>query len=444
MIGYGSRLIAGGGDDRIIINDFEVNLLDNGLRDPFTRFSINGGEGDDELEITLDDNEVITRTFPRPTGDSINITTEKVFNYRIRIDDEIYDVDANTDFDAIGLDLEAWFETVGYVSYRKNYSSSATQDYEDGYRLFLTGVQAADEYWERPYSTALDIVDVERLILTGASQNDLMIGMWGDDIYRVDSADDVIVEQAGGGNDTVETTALDVSLADFDHVENLTFLSEAGATGEGNSGDNRITGNAGSDFLYGGYGDDILMGGGSTDALFGGADNDELYGGDGGDGLDGGAGNDILDGSDGVDWLYGQSGEDHLIGGDGGDALFGGDDNDILQGGSGGDTLDGGAGDDRLVGGGGTDVLFGGAGADTFVFEFSDEGPDIIRDFISGEDTLEFSAAGLGIGSGPGVTTGPNGEVLQDFNFKSGAGLPIDFLDPGTPLIYFDTNTNAI
>jgi Ca2+-binding RTX toxin-like protein len=53
----------------------------------------------------------------------------------------------------------------------------------------------------------------------------------------------------------------------------------------------------------------------------------------------------------------------------------------------GADTLIGGDGADYLRGGRGADDLTGGAGADRFVFAPPDRG-DVIRDFVSGEDTL--------------------------------------------------------
>lgn len=84
------------------------------------------------------------------------------------------------------------------------------------------------------------------------------------------------------------------------------------------------------------------------------------------------------------------------------------------------------------------DIQFGGEGADRFVFEFRDDSPDIIRDFVSGTDTLVLDTTGLGIPETPAlVGDGP-------ITFLTGEGVPLDFGYTGTPLVYFDTNTNAI
>jgi Ca2+-binding RTX toxin-like protein len=69
---------------------------------------------------------------------------------------------------------------------------------------------------------------------------------------------------------------------------------------------------------------------------------------------------------------------------------------DVLRGKSTNDFMVGGAGNDRLNGGFGHDVLFGGTGNDTFVFDrnASTKGnSDVIRDFSSGQDTIELSSA---------------------------------------------------
>ena len=62
-----------------------------------------------------------------------------------------------------------------------------------------------------------------------------------------------------------------------------------------------------------------------------------------------------------------------------------------IIGGAGADTLFGGSGADRLFGDAGRDLLTGGLGADVFVFTASAKGAvDVIRDFRSDEDLLEF------------------------------------------------------
>lgn len=68
--------------------------------------------------------------------------------------------------------------------------------------------------------------------------------------------------------------------------------------------------------------------------------------------------------------------------------------------------LDGGAGDDVLNGGRGRDMLTGGGDADTFVFRHITDmpvggaGPDLITDFIQGEDVIDLSAIDAKTGRG--------------------------------------------
>ena len=189
-----------------------------------------------------------------------------------------------------------------------------------------------------PFSVSLlaDQPDIERVELVGAqpvaaegnAADNVLIGSGnpaanvlsggaGNDTYAVDE-NDAVIEQAGGGNDTVfidveagARTRSTYELAQYAHVENLAVTSRTGgAVLLGDAGDNELTGSGASaafgvrdDRLEGGAGNDILR-----DSWFGDAgrwsyDADELLGGDGDDRLesewgldtlDGGAGNDVF------------------------------------------------------------------------------------------------------------------------------------------------------
>jgi Ca2+-binding RTX toxin-like protein len=280
---------------------------------------------------------------------------------------------------------------------------------------------------------------------------DRMLGGAGNDTYNVNSGGDQVVEQAGGGIDTVFSRATTYVLGS--HVENLVlsnFLPDDGPRtafhGIGNALDNAlfgnsndnillgldgnddIRGNSGADILFGGNGDDIVSGGDGADRVYGDAGNDRLSGGEdedllfGGDGNDtlsggteqdelhGGSGNDELRGGGGADTLFGDAGgdvlngemgADTLHGGDGDDLLSGEDEDDSLQGGAGNDQLFGGsendtlagdAGDDLLHGGAGLDFLTGGAGRDQFVLDMGGaDSADTIVDFNHEDDTIVIS-----------------------------------------------------
>lgn len=117
--------------------------------------------------------------------------------------------------------------------------------------------------------------------------------------------------------------------------------------------------------------------------------DDVIYGTTKGDNLRGTSGNDKIYGGLGNDKIRGLNGDDIIEGGIGKDKLFGGKGNDSIHG-----SLD----DDIIAGGKGSDVLVGGDGNDKFVFKrrhsLAKGELDIIKDFESGKDKLEFHGWG--------------------------------------------------
>ncbi|PTU78384.1 heme peroxidase [Pseudomonas indoloxydans] len=165
-------------------------------------------------------------------------------------------------------------------------------------------------------------------VLDGGAGADRLVGGLGNDSYYVDDAGDVTVETAGGGIDTVYSTASSYTLRA--NVENYVHLGTGAADATGNGLANQMTGGAAADILRGQGGDDVLSGMGGNDTLYGGAGADSLLGGEGADTLFGEGGNDILDGGDGDDILDGGAGNDIMIGGAGNDTLYADQGNDIL------------------------------------------------------------------------------------------------------------------
>lgn len=254
-------------------------------------------------------------------------------------------------------------------------------------------------------------------LLDGGPGADRLTGGTGNDTYVVESAGDVVTENANEGTDTVQSS---ITYTLGANVENLTLTGTANisVTGNaldnvlvGNSGNNTLTGGAGNDRLDGGLGNDTMVGGAGDDTFVvnqtgdvvtesanqgidtvesavtynlgsnveyltltgaaningtGSSANNNLIGNSGNNQLDGGSGNDSLDGGGGNDTLLGGSGDDTLFGGLGNDNLNAGSGDDVLDGGDGTDTLDGGSGNDILRGGAGNDSLAGGSGADQF------------------------------------------------------------------------------
>lgn len=112
-------------------------------------------------------------------------------------------------------------------------------------------------------------------MLDGWGGNDIMTGFGGDDIYFVDAAGDVVVEQSGGGMDTVYLgRAIGFFATPFtnytlgDNIERLTPALRNTTTAyvlTGNALDNEISGNDGTNQLDGGAGADLLIGYGGDD-----------------------------------------------------------------------------------------------------------------------------------------------------------------------------------
>ncbi|WP_322742571.1 calcium-binding protein [Gloeocapsopsis crepidinum] len=265
-----------------------------------------------------------------------------------------------------------------------------------------------------------------------------------------------------GGNDLVGTTGNDDI---FGFAGNDELIGDLGDDFlSGGAGNDILNGRAGTDFLDGGSGDDSLFGGDigvnvPSNILNGGNGDDSLRGGDGDDSLFGGAGNDTLSGVFGVDSLIGGAGNDLydvfernnvdtiVEAANGGIDTVESDDsftlpdnvenlvlkfesgligtgnelnnnmtsttinvilsglggNDSLNGGLGNDILSGGDGNDLLIGGSGSDRLLGGTGADRFRFNASNEGIDLITDFVAVDDSIQVSAAGFGGGLNAGA-----------------------------------------
>ncbi len=92
---------------------------------------------------------------------------------------------------------------------------------------------------------------------------------------------------------------------------------------------------------------------------------------------------------------------DQLVAGSGGDTLRGYDGSDLLIGGISADTFYAGNGNDTIIGNVGNDVIAGGAGTDYFVYHTassSNEGADVITDFVHGTDKIALTADNI-IGS---------------------------------------------
>ena len=221
--------------------------------------------------------------------------------------------------------------------------------------------------------------------LVGGAGADRMEGGPGDDLYSVDDADDVVVEDAGGGADTLRAS---VSVLLPAHVEHVELKGTENISATGNGAGNLMTGNSGDNALVSGAGDDVLSGGAGNDTLNGGTGADRMIGGSGDDVYQFGVGDFIREnpgaGTDtvlsAVNFTLGFTLENLTLIGprviDGlGNAL-----GNRLEGNTQANRLWGLDGDDTLSGGAGGDTLTGGADADRFEFR-PGTGADVVLDF---------------------------------------------------------------
>ena len=200
--------------------------------------------------------------------------------------------------------------------------------------------------------------------ITGGTGNDELQGLGGDDTYVLFNAGDTIVEQAGGGTDTVET-ALAAYVLGAPNVENLTGTSSGGQSLVGNALANRIDGGTGNDEMQGGAGDDTYVVGNAGDSVI------ELAG----------NGTDTVETSLSSYTLAAANVENLTFTGTGD---FYGAGND------GANTITGGAGNDLLRGGLGADTLIGNVGADLYLFDtvLGGGNVDAVTGFVSGSDRI--------------------------------------------------------
>jgi Ca2+-binding RTX toxin-like protein len=127
-------------------------------------------------------------------------------------------------------------------------------------------------------------------VLTGYGGNDRMIGGPGDDYFYIEGPNDVVLEFAAQGIDTINTASASYRLPNFiDDLDAGYFINSptmninTNRSMIGNNLDNIITTNRGNDVIYGLSGDDTIYAGDGRDVIIGGAGADLLVGGTGDD-----------------------------------------------------------------------------------------------------------------------------------------------------------------
>ena len=215
-------------------------------------------------------------------------------------------------------------------------------------------------------------------VLDGRAGEDTMTGGAGNDTYYVDSPDDLVVEAAKGGTDTVRSAAAAYVLTA--NVERL-ILTGTGQSGTGNALRNTITGTAG---------DDTLDGGGGNDTLRGGAGNDTYLVGDGTD--------TVVEGAEGgEDAIYSSASFSIASAAHVEQLTLTGSANTNATGNGLRNILTGNGGNNRLDGRSGIDTMRGGLGDDTYVLDSLDDVAE--EDADGGSDTVQlaFDVGGLAV-----------------------------------------------
>ena len=285
-------------------------------------------------------------------------------------------------------------------------------------------------------------------LLDGQGGADTMRGASGDDIYLVDSAADIVTEQAGSGTDEIRTALAAYTIAA--QVENLLYTGSGSFTATGNTLANTISGGA------------------LADTLNGGAGNDVLHGLDGSDTLNGGTGTDVMNGGIGNDTYLVDNVSDLAVESAGQDtdtvqssvnaySLGANVENLVLTGtvvsGIGNDldnTITGNGSANTLTGGVGTDTLIGGTGNDTYnadafdiIVEAAAAGTDSVNTnegvfaLSANLENLTYGGSSNFSGSGNTLANIITGGAGNDFLYGNGGndtlngGEGHDYLDGG-------------
>lgn len=273
-------------------------------------------------------------------------------------------------------------------------------------------------------------------ILSGAGGADTLDGGLGDDVYRIFTTEDVIID--AGGFDTVYSSGTSYFLYGTAGIEYLSFAQQSSTEYA------YMVGNGASQLIVGNYGDNILNGRGGNDerlpdTLAG------LYGNDTyaifsqGDVVreDAGQGNDVIYANASYQLRQGTEIEalsavvQTASGAANAFTLIGNEYNQLVIGNDADNVLDGGLGMDTLIGRG---------GGDTFAFTSAPGAGnvDTVQDFVSGADRI-----GLASDVFAGVTAG--GITAGEFLIGTAAADADDRLvyDQASGRLFYDADGNG-
>jgi serralysin len=316
--GAGNDILMSGGGDDTLIGGIGNDTLDGGLGDD----TMTGGSGNDTY-IVDSASDVVTE------GSSAGTDT-------IRTSLNTYSI--------------ATLTNIENLTYTENSDATLTGN---ALNNILTGGAGNDT-------------------LNGGLGNDTMIGGAGNDTYAVNSMFDVVTEGLNAGNDTIQTTLTNYSLASRTHIENLTYLGISAVTFTGNALDNILTGAVGNDTLNGGLGNDTMIGGAGNDKYIVDSELDAVI-------------EELNAGTDSIQTTLTSFSLEALTNLE--NLSYIGSESTILEGNELNNIIIGGTGDDDINGRGGNDRMMGGLGND--IYRVYEAGDVIIETSNGGIDTIK-------------------------------------------------------
>ena len=238
-------------------------------------------------------------------------------------------------------------------------------------------------------------------LLDGKAGVDRMQGGLGDDTYRVDDANDLIIEPSEGGDDEVQST---VSIELPDNVESLTLLGAFSLNGTGNQLANTLSGNSTRNILDGRAGADHMIGDKGNDVYYVDDRDDRITE------LPEGGTDDVVSSSS---WVLPDQVENLTLSGSVSLDATGNQQDNHLVGNANKNTLDGKGGSDSLEGMQGDDVYIVDSTGDR-VSESSDQGIDSVLATVSfalpaNVENLDLVAPQAVIGAGNDLGNRING-----------------------------------
>lgn len=290
------QINTGGGNDTVLaIGNFSPTNL------AFNTITVNGGDGDDTVDITS--LQSAHRVLFQAHGGHDTILGTLRPQDVIELPTGLLTSDYVSTTDAGGVTtITHGADTVTFTGAQPKFQTAGddTQYGEDG----TTPVAQAHANSETIVGTQhSDVFDAGRGndVVSGRNGNDRFVSNAGDgnDVYRGDDGRDTYDASGASARVVINLTNGTASGSDMGN-DRLKSIENAA----GGSANDLIIGNSDANSLSGGDGDDVLYG---RDG------NDRLSGGDGIDVLNGGNGNDWLDGGAGDDKFYTNRGNDTIV-----------------------------------------------------------------------------------------------------------------------------------